>query len=221
MQFRMTIHREGYSTLVLTIILGLAINIPIWLLLGVCWTSILVSGFYFISFLFILRFFRYPDRITEAKPNSIISPADGKIISISEENETEYFQENRIRVSVFMSGFNVHANWIPTVGTVQYSKYHPGRNLLAIHPKSSDLNERTSVVIIHENGLEILVRQIAGIFARRVVTYPKSGQIVKQGEELGFIKFGSRLDIFLPVGTDIKVELKQLVKGTKTILAEL
>ncbi len=199
--------------MILVIIFGLITNIPIWTLLGTSWISIVVSVIYFVLFLFILRFFRYPNRNTKPNPGIILSPADGRIIAINEEIEPEYFKEVRLRISIFMSGFNVHANWLPVSGTILYSKYHPGKNLLAIHPKSSDLNERTAVVVQHENNKEILVRQIAGIIARRVVTYPKSGQIVQQGEELGFIKFGSRLDLFLPPNTKPLVNIGDKVKG--------
>ncbi len=215
----MTIHREGYSTLILVLVLGLAINIPILILLGITWVSLLIVFIFLISFLFTLRFFRYPTRITKSNPEIILSPADGKIVTLSEVFEDEYFKDKRFRISVFMSGFNVHANWIPVSGSIQYCKYHPGRNLLAIHPKSSFLNERTSIVIQLENNQKILVRQIAGIFARRVVTYPKSGQIVQQGEELGFIKFGSRLDLFLPPNTKPLVKMGDKVKGNLSELA--
>lgn len=215
----MTVHREGNSTIALAIILGLAVITPICVYTGKSWPSFLATSIFIIAFLFIIRFFRYPNRNFKANPGIILSPADGKIIAIEKEIETEYYNEERLRVSVFMSGFNVHANWVPVSGTIQYNKYHPGRNLFAIHPKSSLLNERTSIVILNENGKETLIRQIAGIFARRVVTYPKSGQVVNQGEELGFIKFGSRLDIFLPCDTKVLVKIGDKVKGNLTELA--
>lgn len=215
----MRIHREGYSTLILTLILGVAINTPIWLISGSFIVNILASILYFITFLFIARFFRYPKRIREIDLKHIISPADGKVIVIREEEELEYFKDMRLRVSVFMSGFNVHANWIPVSGTVQYSRYHPGRNLLAVHPKSSILNERTSVVIRNEKGDELLVKQIAGIFARRVVSYPEGGDRIEQGDELGFIKFGSRIDLFLPLDTKVLVNIDDKVKGNISEIA--
>lgn len=216
----MTIHKEGLSTIFLALMLGLAINIPLWLLLGPGWVRWAIILSYFITLMFIIRFFRFPSRVKEIDESVITSPADGKIISISEEFETEYFNEKRIRVSVFMSGFNVHANWMPVSGTVLYTKYHPGRNLLAVHPKSSELNERTSVVIRLNNGREILVRQIAGIFARRVVTYARQGICMNQGDELGFIKFGSRLDIFLPEEARLLVDIGNKVKGKTSEIAE-
>ena len=219
MHYKTRIHREGYSTLILTLILGIAINAPIWLFSGSNIANIIVSAFYFITLLFITRFFRYPKRSRVRDDKYIISPADGKIIVIQEEDEPEYFKDKRLRVSVFMSGFNVHANWIPMSGTIQHSLYHPGRNLLAVHPKSSVLNERTSLVIKNEKGQELLVRQIAGLFARRVVSYPEGGERVEQGDELGFIKFGSRLDLFLPLGTDVLVAINDKVKGNISEIA--
>ncbi len=215
----MKIHREGYSTLLLTILLGFAIIVPTWLFSGSRTGNIIVSFAYLLILLFIARFFRYPTRLEETDSKKVISPADGRIIVIKEEVEKEYFKDKRLLVSIFMSGFNVHANWIPVSGSVKYNRYHPGRNLLAIHPKSSLLNERTSIVIKSDNGQEILVRQIAGIFARRVVSYPKGGQQVKQGEELGFIKFGSRLDLFLPLGTELFVDLNDKVVGNISEIA--
>lgn len=215
----MTIHREGYSTLILILFVGLAINIPVWVVLGNTWLSYVLTGTYIIILAFIMRFFRYPKRTSGNRPEAVLSPADGKIIALQEEKENEYFKDLRFRVSIFMSGFNVHANWIPVSGSIEYFRYHPGRNLLAVHPKSSDLNERSSMVIKLENNQEILIRQIAGLMARRVVTYPKSGQVVKQGEELGFIKFGSRVDIFLPPGAKPLVKLGDKVKGNLSEIA--
>ena len=215
----MTIHREGYSTMILTLIIGSVILIPLWLFIGTGWISLVITALFTITFLFILRFFRYPKRESNPDPNCILAPADGKIVFLEEETETEYFKDSRLKISIFMSGFNVHANWIPVPGVVEYCKYHPGRNLLAIHPKSSDLNERSSIVIQSSNNKEILIRQIAGVFARRVVTYSKYGQNVDYGEELGFIKFGSRLDIFLPPGTKSHVKLGDKVRGNISEIA--
>ncbi len=215
----MKIHREGYSTLILTFIIGIAIIVPTWLLSSFQTVNLIVSIAYFFILLFIARFFRYPKRVKEIDNKKIISPADGKIIFINEEVEKEYFKDKKLLVSIFMSGFNVHANWIPMSGSIQYSRYHPGRNLFAVHPKSSHLNERTSVVIKNEKGQELLVRQIAGIFARRVVSYPKGGQVMDQGEELGFIKFGSRIDLFLPLGTELLINLGDKVRGNISEIA--
>jgi phosphatidylserine decarboxylase len=215
----MTLHREGYATILISLVLLGAISLSVWisgLPAWICWT---ISIILFVTFLFILRFFRYPSREKKINNKVITSPADGKVIAVNEENEGEYFKDKRIKISVFMSGFNVHANWVPVSGIVQYTKYHPGRNLFAVHPKSSELNERASVVLKPESGKEILVRQIAGVFARRVVTYPRVGELLNQGDELGFIKFGSRLDIFLPIDTEVKVKIGDKVWGKVSELA--
>jgi phosphatidylserine decarboxylase len=151
----------------------------------------------------------------------IICPADGKVVVIEETEETEYLKDKRIQVSVFMSPINVHVNRNPISGIVKYFMYHPGKFLVAWHPKSSTENERTTVVIENDKGVSVLFRQIAGALARRIVCYSKEGETAEQGEEFGFIKFGSRVDIFLPLGTEIKVGLGEVVKGGVTVLAHL
>jgi len=166
-----------------------------------------------------LWFFRSPLRPVFPDENSILCPADGKIVVIEKTFEKEYFKDERWQVSVFMSPLNVHVNRYPINGLVTYLKYHPGKYLVAWHPKSSELNERASVVIKNSKGQEILVRQIAGAVARRIVTYAKEGLQIRQGEELGFIKFGSRADIFLPLDADIQVTLNQKVKGNVDVIA--
>ncbi len=218
----MRIHKEGYPTLIFVAAVLTILNILLFLFVSHALLFIIIS--LLISdaiFLFFLQFFRVPKRISEAKNNQIVCPADGKVVVIEETIETEYFKNKRIQVSIFMSPFNVHANWYPANGKVKYVKYHPGKFLVAWHPKSSTDNERSTVVIETENGTEILIRQIAGAVARRIVTYSKSGDSATIGEELGFIKFGSRVDVFLPVGTDIKVALNDLVVGNSTILANI
>jgi phosphatidylserine decarboxylase len=167
----------------------------------------------------VLQFFRNPIRKTEAKENEIVAPADGKIVVIEEVNETEYFKDKRIQVSIFMSPINVHVNRYPISGTVKYAKYHPGKYLVAWHPKSSTENERTTVVVENKK-IAILFRQIAGALAKRIVMYSKINDKAQQGDDYGFIKFGSRVDLFFPVGTKINVELNQKVKGNKTIIAQ-
>ena len=217
----MKIHKQGYSTLLFVFLFFIVINIPInFLTDNIYFTTsgIIVSlGF----FLFVLRFFRSPKRIPIIQENAIISPADGQVVAIEETVENEYFKDTRILVSIFMSAWDIHINWIPVNGIVKYFKYHPGTFLLAKNPKSSTDNERTSIVTENTKGQEILFRQIAGIIARRVVTDIKKGDFVKQGNEFGFIKFGSRVDIFLPIDTEIKVKLGQKAVGTQTIIAEL
>jgi len=176
-----------------------------------------------ILYIAVLSFFRIPKaRYFVEDDKMIVAPADGKIVAIEEVEESEYFKDKRIQVSIFMSPANVHVNLAPIRGKVKYTKYHPGNYLVAWHPKSSEKNERFTTVIANEDTeFEILVRQIAGKVARKISNYLDEGEEILQGKELGFIKFGSRVDIFLPINTKIKVDLKQKVKGGKTILAEL
>jgi phosphatidylserine decarboxylase len=154
-------------------------------------------------------------------PGLIYAPADGKVVVIEETVETEYFQDKRLQVSIFMSPFNIHSNRYPVSGRVKYVCYHHGHNFVAWHPKSSELNERSTIVIETSKGAEILIRQIAGAIARRIVTYSKENQDVIQGGELGFIKFGSRVDIFLPIGTEIEIPILQQVRANKSIIARI
>ncbi|MCS7003940.1 MAG: phosphatidylserine decarboxylase family protein [Cytophagales bacterium] len=216
----MTIHREGYATLlivliVLTILYGpIEYFYPENLLL-----QRIAMGFCLIVFLFFLQFFRNPNRNVFINENYILAPADGKVVVIEETQETEYFADKRIQISIFMSPFDVHLNRNPIKGVVKMVKYHPGKYLVAWHPKSSIENERTTIVIQHENGKEILIRQIAGAIARRICWYVQENQIVQQGSELGFIKFGSRVDIFLPLDAKINVELNQKTIAGETIIA--
>ena len=217
----MTIHREGWKILFGTIVFLLLLNLAIfyftdWIKL-IDYIVITISGFIFLC---ILQFFRNPSRRVLENERQVICPADGKIVVIEEVNEAEYFKDKRLQVSIFMSPTNVHVNRNPVSGTVKYVKYHPGKYLVAWHPKSSTENERNTVVIENDN-VEILVRQIAGALARRIVNYLDEGDDVQQGKELGFIKFGSRVDLFLPLGTKIDVSLNQKVKGGKTVIATL
>ena len=172
-------------------------------------------------FLFTAYFFRNPKRYIVADDNIVIAPCDGKVVAIEEVYEPEYFKDKRLQVSIFMSPTNVHVNWTPISGEVKYTAYHPGKYLVAWHPKSSVKNERTSVVIEDEYGFEVLVRQIAGVLARRIVNYCEEGDEIIQGKQLGFIKFGSRIDLFLPLDTKLEIDLKDKVKGGKTVLARL
>ncbi len=167
----------------------------------------------------ILQFFRNPPRIAVPNSETIVSPADGKVVVIEEVEEPEYFKGKRIQISIFMSPFNVHVNRYPIAGNVEFVKYHAGLYLVAWHPKSSTDNERTTVVVKDEKGREVLFRQIAGALARRIVHYSKVGDKAVQGGEMGFIKFGSRVDLYLPLGTKINVEREQVVKGAETVIA--
>jgi phosphatidylserine decarboxylase len=218
----MSIHKEGYKILGFGFIALLVLNI----ILNVFWgdIEILRWGFLIISFMlyvFLLFFFRWPERTLEPAHGLVYAPADGKVVVIEETEEKEYFKDTRLQVSIFMSPFNVHSNRYPVSGKIKYVRHHPGNNMVAWHPKSSELNERSSIVIVTKEGTEILIRQIAGALARRIVTYARENQDVLQGDELGFIKFGSRVDIFLPVGTEIEIPILQQVRANKDIIAKI
>ncbi len=213
------LHKEGKATILITLIGLFALNFAI----GFTEIDWLVNSILFLSVLFlviILQFFRNPTVTVTQNENQVICPADGKVVVIEEVMETEYYNEKRIQVSVFMSPFNVHVNRNPIGGIVKYFKYHKGLYLVAWHPKSSTENERTTTVIEKADGVSVLFRQIAGALAKRIVWYVKEGQQAEQGAEMGFIKFGSRVDLFLPLGTKINVNLNQVVKGGKTVIAE-
>ncbi|WP_276089241.1 phosphatidylserine decarboxylase family protein [Pedobacter sp. JY14-1] len=218
----MTIHKEGYTSIALTVLFVFILNAVIdYRFADVAWLKWLTYIFSLFLFLTVLQFFRNPKRSFTSGDNLVICPADGKVVVIEETEEAEYFKDKRLQVSIFMSPVNVHINRNPISGMVRFFKYHPGKYLAAWNPKSSTENERTTVVVEHQNGTPVLFRQIAGALARRIVWYVKEGDQVKQGEEFGFIKFGSRVDIFLPLGTKVNLELNQVVKGGITVLAEL
>lgn len=216
------LHKEGKATILITLLVLFALNAGVQFLLPEqVIVQNIVIGISIVLLVIVLQFFRNPVIKPTLGDNLVISPADGKVVVIEEVEEPEYFQGKRLQVSVFMSPFNVHVNRNPVAGLVKYFRYHPGKYLVAWHPKSSTENERTTTVIEHKNGVEVLFRQIAGALAKRIVWYVKEGQYVAQAGEMGFIKFGSRVDIFLPVGTKITVELNQVVKGGRTVLAEI
>ena len=174
-----------------------------------------------VLYLLILQFFRHPKIISPINEKQVLAPADGKIVVIEKTTESEYFKDHRIQISIFMSPINVHVNRSPVTGIVKFFKYHPGKYLVAWHPKSSTENERTTMALKLQSGLEILVRQIAGAVARRIKWYIKEGDVLTQGGEFGFIKFGSRLDVFLPTNAEVKVAMGDKTTGGKTVLAEL
>lgn len=217
----MRIHKEGLVTIIITAVLLAILNYFFFRLIPIIIIAYLLlllsTGFFFV----ILYFFRKPKRNIAIFGNKIIAPADGKLVAIEEIEEKEYFKDKRIQVSIFMSPLNVHVNWAPISGKVNFYKYHPGKHLVAWHPKSSLDNERTTTVITHNSNQEIMVRQIAGAVARRIVCYAKNDKEFMQGEEIGFIKFGSRVDIILPLNAKIKVEIGQKIIGLQTIIAEL
>lgn len=216
----MKIHKEGYRSIAVAALLFGIINLFSFHYLGMNyeWLALIVFIITLILFLFIISFFRLPNRLLSVHESQIICPADGKVVVIEEVMEEEYFKDKRIQVSIFMSPANVHVNRNPISGEVLYSQYHKGKYLVAWHPKSSTENERHSVVIENENG-QLLVKQIAGALAKRIVNYLKPNMEVNQGNEMGFIKFGSRVDVLLPLHANIEVKLNQKVKGGVTVLA--
>lgn len=217
----MTIHREGYPTIAISALAFALINLPSFYFISAHqpWISGLLFLLTLAVLLFLISFFRVPDRKLSTGDNLVICPADGKVVVIEEVVDPEYFKDKRLQVSIFMSPANVHQNRNPVSGEVVYNQYHKGKYLVAWHPKSSTENERHSVVIRNAHG-EVLVKQIAGALARRIVNYLSVGQKVEQSAEMGFIKFGSRVDVLLPVGTKIEVQLNQVVQGGVTVLAK-
>ena len=218
----MRFHKEGYASLFLVLVFSVIIifiahyffpNFKI-----AHWFAYLLSSILTIT---IVQFFRNTIRKYTLGENLIICPADGKVVVIEETNEGEYFKDKRLQVSIFMSPTNVHINRFPISGIISFFKYHPGKFLVAYDPKSSTDNERTTIVVKHKNGTEILFRQIAGALARRIVWYCKEGEIAEQCEQMGFIKFGSRVDLFLPIGTKLNIKLGDMVRGSQTVLGEI
>jgi len=217
----MTIHREGYKTIAISVFIFVCINLASFYFISFYqpWLSWIIFFLSLALLLFLISFFRVPNRKLTMDDRFIVSPADGKVVVIEETFDEEYFEEKRLQISIFMSPANVHQNRNPVSGEIVYNQYHHGKYLVAWHPKSSTENERHSVVIKNNKG-EILVKQIAGALAKRIVNYLKLGQEVKQSEEMGFIKFGSRVDVLMPAGTKVKVQLNQSVQGGVTALAE-
>lgn len=217
----MKFHKEGYPTLLITILFSTIIISIAKLIFPessvAIWFAYILSGSLLLT---VVQFFRHPTRVHTINTNAIVAPADGKVVVIEETNEDEYFKDKRIQVSIFMSPINVHVNRYPIAGIVTYAKYHTGKFLVASLPKASTENERTSVVVKHDNGTSILFRQVAGALARRIVMYSKEGDTATQCGEMGFIKFGSRVDLYLPLDAKLKVKIGDVVKGSQTIIAE-
>ena len=218
---KISIHREGHKTIIITGIVLLCISIPLAIYLNSSVISVIAAVISTVVIIAFASFFRIPHREFSQEENKIIAPADGRVVVIEHVQENEYFKDKRIQVSIFMSPANVHVNRSPVSGLVRYQKYHPGTYLVAWHPKSSEKNERNTVVIEDENGVEILIRQIAGKLARKIRFYVEEGDKIAQSGEFGFIKFGSRVDMFLPIGATIEVDLKQKVKGGVTVIGTL
>jgi len=217
----MTLHREGYRYIIIATILWAVLGyLTYHFLFAWPWIMYPLNFICFLLWAWVIWFFRMPTRDFSIGEQVIIAPADGKVVVIEETHEPEYFKDKRLQVSIFMSPLNVHVNRSPIDGMVKYMKYHPGKYLVAWHPKSSTDNERTTLVI-ENSSVAILLRQVAGALARRICFYVKEGQEVKQNEEFGFIRFGSRVDVYLPIGTKIDVKIGQTVQGGITTLAHL
>ncbi len=213
-------HKEGYKIISVAIVLFLGINVASYVAIQIKEWQIAIFIVTLAFLILILQFFRNPKRNTTIDDNTVIAPVDGKVVVIEEVFEKEHFNDNRLQVSIFMSPINVHVTRHPINGDVVLSKYHPGKYLVAWHPKASEENERTTVVV-KNNLIEVLYRQIAGALAKRIVNYVVEGEKVIQGSDSGFIKFGSRVDVFLPIGTKINVTLDQKVRGGESVIASL
>jgi phosphatidylserine decarboxylase len=216
----MLFHREGHKIIFFTMLILGIVNFLSYQFIGDNWISKTILSLSLVFFILILQFFRNPSRKTIINDSHVIAPADGTVVVIEDVEETEYFKDKRKQVSIFMSPINVHVNRNPISGLVKYAKYHPGKYLVAWHPKSSTENERTTVVIANSKA-EVLFRQIAGALAKRIVYYVREGQQVQQGNEMGFIKFGSRIDLYLPLTAQINVQLQEKTRGGETIIATL
>ena len=214
------IHKEGYRITMIVFLVLVTINTIIFLFTGIPWIKISAITASFIFLLFIMRFFRDPKR-TYPDKDFIYAPADGKVVVVENTVENEYFRDEWIHDSIFLSVWTGDIYWYPVPGTLAYYKYHPGKYLIARHPKSSTLNERNTIVIKTSHGQEVLVRQIAGAVARKIISYAGQGNLIKPGDELGFIRFGSRVDIFLPTGSKVLVKPGQKARGLVTPLAEI
>tara|TARA_B100001094_G_scaffold60514_1_gene56043 strand:- start:75 stop:728 length:654 start_codon:yes stop_codon:yes gene_type:complete len=214
-------HKEGYRIIMNTFILVALVTVLAEYKIFIEWVKILVQISVLVMLILVLQFFRNPKRTTPKNEKHLIAPVDGKVVIVEEVFEKEYFKDKRLQVSIFMSPLNVHVTRYMMSGIVNFSKYHPGKYLVAWHPKSSELNERTTIVVENKRFGEVLYRQIAGALARRIVNYAEEGSQVIQGEDAGFIKFGSRVDIFLPLKTPIDVQVNDLVKGGIQTIAHL
>ena len=213
-------HKEGFKIILITLFSVIGISVIAHYFVDIPWLKKLIQIIAFLFLIAILQFFRNPKRITPKNDQHIIAPVDGKVVVIEEVFEKEYFKDKRLQVSIFMSPVNVHVTRYALCGKVTYSEYHPGKYLVAWHPKASEENERTTIVVDNPVFGEVLYRQIAGALAKRIVTYAKVGETVVQGEDAGFIKFGSRVDVYLPLETKINVQLNQTVKGGIDVIAE-
>ena len=213
-------HKEGYKIISITLVLFLGINVASYVAIQNDEWRFAILALSLVLLFLILQFFRNPKRKTLVSNTTVVAPVDGKVVVIEEVHEKEHFDDKRLQVSIFMSPINVHVTRHPINGEVIFSKYHPGKYLVAWHPKASEENERTTVVV-KNNLVEVLYRQIAGALAKRIVNYAKEGEKVTQGSDSGFIKFGSRVDVYLPIGTELNVTLNQKVRGGESVIANL
>lgn len=214
-------HKEGHKIILFTAIFLIAVNTMTYLFVNTYWVKFSILAISIVIFLLILQFFRNPKRLIQMNNVEVLAPVDGKVVVIEEVFEKEYFKDKRLQVSIFMSPINVHVTRYPIGGTIKYSKYHPGKFLVAWHPKSSEENERTTVVVENPVIGEVLYRQVAGAMAKRIVNYAQEGQEVLQGSDSGFIKFGSRVDVYLPLNTNITVKINDKVIGGKSVIANI
>ena len=215
----MKIHNEGFKIITLFFLLLVGLDFVLIYFIPITWIWAILVGASVIFFYLIVSFFRVPKRAVTIDGNKILAPSDGKVVVIEEVQETEYLNDKYTQISIFMSPLNVHCQWYPINGIVKYFKYHPGKYLVAWHPKSSTENERTTIVVEDEEGRQILFRQIAGAVARRIVYFGKEGEEARQDKEAGFIKFGSRIDVFIPLKSTINVKIGENVVGSQTVLA--
>lgn len=213
-------HKEGFKIITITLLITIAVALFAHFFIDIDWLRLLVQLVAFVFLVLILQFFRNPKRITPKNDNHVIAPVDGKVVVIEEVHENEYFKDKRLQVSIFMSPINVHVTRYAIGGKVVFSKYHPGKYLVAWHPKASEENERTTVVVENPVFGKVLYRQIAGALAKRIVNYAKEGDTAVQGADAGFIKFGSRVDLYLPLDTKINVKLGQNLKGGVDVIAQ-
>jgi phosphatidylserine decarboxylase len=215
------LHKEG-KRILMQFLLGLsAINFISFYFISNEIVKNIILVISIIIYVLVLQFFRNPKRFTQLEEGKVIAPADGEIVAIEEIEETEYFKQKMLQISIFMSPVNVHVNRYPVSGKIKYSQYHPGAFLVAWHPKSSTLNERTAVVVENTQGIEIMYKQIAGAVARRIINYAKKGDVVLQGTDSGFIRFGSRVDVVLPLDANVLVKVGDKARGGEQVLAEL
>ncbi len=215
----MSIHKEGYKIILITFFVLVFLSFLTWYFIPFYILQYILYFGFILEFIWTISFFRVPNREVNFSENHILSSADGEIVAIEEVIETEFFNDNRIMISVFMSPFNIHVNWYPFKGRVIYTKYHNGKYLAAYNPKSSTDNERNSIVLENNTGKAVLIRQIAGVMARRIISYSRKNDNVEQGDEFGIIRFGSRVDFFLPVDVKLNVKIGDKVSAQKSVIA--